>query len=60
MVAVKEVFDAKIAGTKRPLLVFNGELDRIRSGVGVSVAPIVRKEAEQLLSAIVHYKVVCL
>ena len=31
MVAVKEVYDAKLQGTDRVLLVFNGELDRIRS-----------------------------
>lgn len=32
MVAVKEVYDAVIGGTERPLVIFNGELDRIRSG----------------------------
>ena len=32
MVAVEEIYAAKIKGTERPLVVFNGELDRIRSG----------------------------
>ena len=32
MVAAKEVYDAVIEGTERPLVIFNGELDRIRSG----------------------------
>ena len=32
MVAVEEVYNAAIKGTDRPLLIFNGELDRIRTG----------------------------
>lgn len=37
MVAVKEVYDSTIQGTDRPLIIFNGELDRIRSGYYPSV-----------------------
>lgn len=37
MVAVKEVYDGCIQGTHRPLIIFNGELDRIRSGYYPSV-----------------------
>lgn len=29
---MKEVYDAVIEGSDRPLVIFNGELDRIRSG----------------------------
>lgn len=32
MVAVEEVYNERIKGTSRPLIIFNGELDRIRSG----------------------------
>ena len=32
MVAVEEVYNKAIKGTSRPLLIFNGELDRIRTG----------------------------
>ena len=32
MVAVKEIYDAAVEGTNRSLVIFNGELDRIRSG----------------------------
>eukprot|EP00899_Mesostigma_viride_P006087 jgi/Mesvir1/1547/Mv14530-RA.1 len=32
MLAIQDIYNARIAGTSRPLIVFNGELDRIRSG----------------------------